>query len=79
MKAGALALPELDRARRGTEPFELVGAERKFLDGTAIWRMTFKPTHLLPEGASSDVGGLGGEIFVHVDVAQGTATHAYGE
>jgi hypothetical protein len=79
MKAIALALPEFDRARQGAEPFKLIGAEQVILDGRYIWRMTFKATHLLPQDPSSEFGGLGGEIFVNVDLEGGTTTHAYGE
>lgn len=78
-KAVALALPELDRARRGDEPVQLVRAERMVLEGRSIWRMTFKPTHLIPEDPAQDMWGMGGEVFVNVDLDGGTTTHAYGE
>ncbi len=79
MKAVALALPEFDQARRGAEPFKLIGAEQLILDGKYVWRVTLKTTHLLPEDPSSEPVGLGGEVFVIVDLESGTVTHAYGE
>jgi len=57
----------------------LVGAERMVLNGAWVWRVTFKPLHLLPENPGTDFVGLGGEVFVNVNLATEECPITYGE
>ncbi|MHC4858677.1 MAG: hypothetical protein ACYTDY_01135, partial [Planctomycetota bacterium] len=60
-------------------PCRVIGAQELILEGKYVWRVTLKPLHLLPENPSTGKIGLGGEIFVNVDLETGKAVVRYGE
>lgn len=61
------------------ESYALTGAQQHYLEGSYVWRVTFKPKHLLPADPATGMIGAGGEIFVHVVLETGETTITYGE
>ena len=78
-RAVDLALTAFDDTPNAAKPYRLVRAERMVLDGRWFWRITLKPEHLLPADPATGLIGAGGEVFVNVDEATGSATVRYGE
>ncbi|MHC4669894.1 MAG: hypothetical protein ACYTFD_16005 [Planctomycetota bacterium] len=78
-RAVAIGLAESADARRPGGEYRLVGARQVLVDGKYVWRITFKPCRLLPDDPSTQKIGLGGEIFMNVDLETEVATIGYGE
>ena len=71
----------LAAARGGGHPMDeytLTAAERLIRGSKYIWRITFRPNELLPSDPQTP-GGLGGELFVHVDMETGKTEILFGE
>jgi hypothetical protein len=68
-----------DLRREHGKEYRLIGAEQMILDEKYVWRVTFKPLHLLPDDPATGIVGAGGEIFVNVDLGDETATVGFGE
>ena len=78
-RAVAIALEALDGRGRTSSDVKLVGASQLVLEGRYVWRVTFKPLHLLPDDPSRGKIGAGGEVFVNVDLGTGMAVVRWGE
>ncbi len=65
--------------KRGTGIGIAVGGICLALQGKYIWRLTFKPKRLLPADPAKQIIGLGGEIFINVDLKTRETTVLYGE
>ena len=61
------------------EGYALIGARQHVLEGNYVWRVTFKPKHLLPADPAKGMIGAGGEIFVNVVLVTGETTIGFGE
>jgi len=64
------------------EDFTVVSAQQIFHQGKYIWRITLKPSRLLPQAVDGDAIqpiGKGGEIFVNVDLATQQTQLTFGE
>ena len=61
------------------ETHRLVGAQQFVHEGRYVWRVTWKPKHLLPDDPSTGKIGAGGELFVNVVLETGEATIGFGE
>lgn len=59
--------------------YTLTSAQRIFHNGKYLWRITFKSSKLLPRDPSKEAIGMGGEIFVNVDLGTQEAEVRYGE
>lgn len=57
----------------------LISAQRIVINGCYVWRITFKPTSLLPDDPSQGIIGAGGEVFVNVDWVTKKTEILYGE
>ena len=76
------AIAAADRAvsAKGHDPdaFVMIRAERVRPGDPNGWRITYKPTHLVPDSPEGLVG-LGGELFVTVHLDTGETSITYGE
>lgn len=77
-RAVAIALDASTDARSGDE-HRVTGATERILDGRYIWRVTLKPVNLLPADPAASPVGLGGEIFVDVDLAANSSELRFGQ
>ena len=59
--------------------YTVVSAQQMFHGGKYIWRVVFKPARLLPKDPSTLAIGLGGEVFVNVDLNTKETVVTYGE
>ncbi len=59
--------------------YTVVSAKQIFHGGKFIWRVVFKPTILIPEDPSTQPIGVGGEVFVNVDLSTKETVVRYGE
>ena len=57
----------------------LTSAQQIFVKGKYVWRITFKPSSLLPKDPSTTPIAVGGEIFVTVDLTTRKSVVTYGE
>ena len=57
----------------------LTSVQQILINNKWIWRVTFKPKDLLPDDPSKGLIGMGGEVFVNVDLAAKTTEIRYGE
>ncbi len=62
----------------GTE-YVLMAVQQIPIKNKWIWRVTFKPKHLVSDDPSKGPLGLGGEAFVNVDLSTKETTVTYGE
>jgi hypothetical protein len=58
----------LEQSPYPASDYVLTAARQMTIKGKYIWRVTFKPSQLLPEDPSKEAIGAGGEIFVNVDL-----------
>lgn len=78
--AVAIAVSALhDQSRYPANDYTLTSAQQIVVKGKYVWRITFKPTRLLPGDPSKDAIGAGGEIFVNVDLSTKKPEFRYGE
>jgi hypothetical protein len=77
-RAVALA-SEAAAEQLGSEEYRLIGAEWVIHQRVWIWRITYKPERLLPANPAEEIGAMGGELFVNVNLATGDCTIRYGE
>jgi hypothetical protein len=59
--------------------YTLTSAQQIIVDRKYIWRITFKPTELVPKDPSKEPIGKGGETFVNVDLSTKKTEIRYGE
>ncbi len=78
-EAISLSLAELETRSEKPSDYILIKAEQILVNNKFIWRITFKPKELLPADPSSEVIGVGGEIFVNVDPDTKETTLRHGE
>ena len=57
----------------------LNSAQFNFNKSPYLWRITFKPNALHPDDPSKEPIGLGGELFVHVDLGTQKVEILHGE
>ncbi len=57
----------------------LTSAQQIIMNNKWIWRVTFKPKELLPDDLSKGMLGMGGEVFVNVDLKTKETVVTYGE
>jgi hypothetical protein len=55
------------QSHSSAENWTLTSAQQVLVKNRYVWRITFKPTRLLPKDPSQGLIGLGGEVFVNVD------------
>jgi len=78
--AVAIAVAALqDQSTYPANDYILTSAQQIVVEGKHLWRITFKPTRLLPRDPSNELIGLGGEIFVNVDLSTKKTELSYGE
>ena len=78
--AVAIAVAALhDQSTYPASDYTLTSAQQIVVEGKDIWRITFKPARLLPRDPSKELIGLGGEIFVNVDLSTKKTEISYGE
>ena len=77
-QAMPLAQAAYEEAEKGPGPYRLIGMEQFLTSEAILWRATWKPESLLPDGPNEFVGA-GGEIFVSVNLATGETKLGYGE
>ena len=75
----AFAKRELLKLKHLKGSFKLIGVQQYIVKSQYIWHVTFKPTELLPKDLSKRERGLGGEIFINVNLETKTKTITYGE
>ncbi|MBM4026356.1 MAG: hypothetical protein FJ280_13280 [Planctomycetes bacterium] len=76
----SIAVPTVaERLRSPADAHILTGVQQFVRDGKYVWRVTFKPARLLSKEPSREPLGLGGEVFVDVDLNTGTTEIRYGE
>jgi hypothetical protein len=77
----AVAIASLAAEQEGypLQEYTLTSAQRIAHQGQYIWRITFKPSNLLPKDPSKGPFGLGGELFVNVDLGTGQSVITFGE
>lgn len=63
----------------GRTAYRMIAAQNLLQKGTAVWLVTFKPTNLIPKDPGEQPIGLGGEIFVTVDLTTKKCVITYGE
>ena len=78
-EAISLSLAELETYSEKPSDYILIKAEQILVNNKFIWRITFKPKELLPADHSTEVIGVGGEIFVNVDPDTKETTLRHGE
>lgn len=78
-RAVAMARDAALEAGLALETFQFMGAQQRVKDGHYLWRITYKPKHLLPEDPSTGLIGAGGELFVNVVLDTGETTIRFGE
>jgi len=79
-EAVGLAVSALqDQSHYPASQYTLTSAQQIIFKGKYIWRITFKPTELLPKDPSKGPIGKGGEIFVNVDLSTKKTEITYGE
>jgi len=59
--------------------YTLTSAQQIIVKGKYIWLITFKPTELWPKDPSKGQIGMGGEVFVNVDLSTKKTQITYGE
>jgi hypothetical protein len=69
----------LQSTTKSPSDYRLTKVEMIWPKGKWVWRATYKPTRLLPEDPSKQAIGLGGEIFINVDLKTEKAEVRYGE
>jgi hypothetical protein len=75
-----IAKAAVEQSRASANEFKLTSAQQLVVKGNYIWRVTFKPTKLLsPKDPSKGLIGLGGEVFVNVDLTTGKTEIRYGQ
>ena len=78
----AVALAEsavFEQKQYRPEDYMVTSAQQLVIKGKYTWRITFKPVALLPEDPAKGIIGLGGEIFVNVDLETKNTEILYGE
>ena len=84
VRAMRLAEKQLVESGKKAEDYKLIEAKNLVIKGGGqvaphLWRLTFKPRSLLPEG-NDGIIGAGGEIFLEADLKAGRARiSGYGE
>ena len=78
-KAISVAVAELQRNVSSPQNFILISMEWLSIQGKYVWRATFKPKNLIPADLSKGTIGLGGEIFINIDLKDNSTTVTYGE
>lgn len=78
-RAVAIATSATEREGHPIQEYTLISAQQVVRKGRYIWRITFKPNRLLPEDPSKELIGLGGELFVNVDLSSQKTVISYGE
>lgn len=59
--------------------YVLTSVQQIIINNKWIWRVTFKPKELLPDDLSKGILGMGGEVFVNVDLSTKETVITYGE
>jgi len=72
-RAVSIALDKIRASEETPEDFVLIRSELLVGKGRDQWMITFKLSRLLGDGSPNDLAGLGGERFVSVDLATGSA------
>lgn len=78
-RAVVIAVSAVQQKGQPLAEYTLTSAQRIFHNGKYIWRITFKLSKLLPGDPSKEAIGIGGEIFVNVDLGTQEAEVRYGE
>jgi len=79
-EAVAIAVSALHDLYPSTDKdYILTSAQQIIVKGKYIWRITFKPTELWPKDPSKGQIGMGGEVFVNVDLSTKKTEIRYGE
>ena len=68
-----------DQSHYIADNWTLISAQQIPIEGCYVWRITFKPTRLLPKDPSKGNIGAGGEVFVNVDQVTKKTEIRYGE
>ena len=78
-KVVSIALSRFATVRKGADQYKVIRVELKE-EGKPLWKVTFKPAHMIPDGSESGVAmGLGGEVFVIVNLETQETEVMYGE
>lgn len=59
--------------------YTLTAVQQIIIKNKYIWRVTFKPKELLPDDPTKSPLGLGGEVFINVDLSTKKTEIMYGE
>jgi len=79
-RAVAIAVPAIhEQSHYPQDGYTLTSAQQIIVKDRYIWRITFKPTKMIPKDPSSGPMGAGGEIFVNVDPITQKPEIGYGE
>ena len=79
-RAVAVAISALhQQSHYAADNYTLTSAQQILVRGQYTWRITFKPTSLIPKDPSKEPGGLGGEIFVNIDSLTQKTEIGFGE
>ena len=78
-KAVSIAMGKTVNLRKSRGEIKLISAQQIIVKGKYIWRITLKPVNLLPKDPSTKAVGLGGEIFINVDLKTDEAKVTFGE
>jgi hypothetical protein len=78
-KAVSIGCAKLAEEVESPTEYKLIGAEQIYYEGKFIWRVTFKPTRLLPAKGAVKPIGVGGEVFMNIDLETGETIITYGE
>jgi len=82
LEAVNMAASAVVNQRHSLEDLTVVAVQQIFHQGKYIWRITLKPSRLLPQAVDGDAIqpiGKGGEIFVNVDLATQQTQLTFGE
>ena len=59
--------------------YRVISVQNLLNKGPEVWLVSFKPENLIPANPEKEAIGLGGEIFITVNVKSNTTTMTYGE
>ncbi len=78
-RAVTIASSTIEQEGYAISEYTLTAAARLVHQDQWIWRITYKPNDLLPENPATKPVGLGGELFVNVDLKTDKAVITHGE
>jgi hypothetical protein len=78
-EAVALATSKLGATVAPSSDYKLIEAKMTWAKGKYVWLVTYKRLKLLPEDPSKMPIGVGGEVFITVDLKTGNTEVRYGE